>query len=114
MGFGDLIESIALATLYFTINTAPNSPFNVAPNTSFYIAINIAQHMTANICANITSYIAFNSARDISVYIALDAALNVSLYVTPHIGVDLQDSKLSIDKSKRHELINFFNFRHYL
>jgi len=62
MGFGDLIESIALATLYFTIHTAPNSPFNVAP----------------------------------------------------HIGVDLQDSKLSIDKSKRHELINFFSFRHYL
>jgi len=70
--------------------------------------------MTANICGNISSYITFNSARDISVYIALDAALNVSLHVTPHIGVDLQDSKPSIDKSKRHELINFFNFRHYL
>ena len=70
--------------------------------------------MTANICANITPYITLNSAGNISVYIALDAALNVSLDVTPHIGVDLKDSKLSIDQSKRHKLINFFNFRHYL
>ena len=70
--------------------------------------------MAADICTNITANISLNTACNVSINIALDAALNISLYVTPHVGVNLQDPQLSIDKSKCDKLINFFDFRHYL
>jgi len=70
--------------------------------------------MTTNVCANITANISFDTSLNVSIYITSNATLNIPFNITPHICIDLEDSQLSINKSKSDQLINFFDLRHCL
>lgn len=68
--------------------------------------------MATNIGADIAANISFDTAINVSKNITFDTALNVALDISPHISVDLQDTKFSINKPKGDKPIDLFNLRH--